>query len=390
MQISKASTPFGRGRLLNPSWALGSVAVGILLAACSSSPDTLGTGGSGGGNSGTTGLVNIKFDASTSGNGGSGASREDGSVSLSGDAICGVQTSNMDHQPADLLLVLDRSGSMNWAIDSEQDCGSGGGNCVSRWRDVTTAMSSVLGSGLAGVRWGLKLFGSLSGPSGGDSNWGCVVDNNIDVQVGDNTSAQLQSKIAATSPGSATPTRAAIEVATAYLKGLSDGYPRYILLATDGQPNCPQGSTADTYNTSDLNPTVQAIAAAAAASIKTYVVGISTTPGNLTDMAKAGGTDNYYSATSPADLTNALKTIAGQVANCTFTMSGAPPDPNNVGVYLDKNLVPNASTDGWTYGSGNSVVFNGKYCDGIKNGTYTSVEVRFGCPGESGPPSIIP
>jgi hypothetical protein len=162
-------------------------------------------------------------------------------------------------------------------------------------------------------------------------------------------------------------------------------------LATDGQPNCPDGSTAATYNTNDLDPTVQAITAAAAAGIKVFVVGISTTPGNLTAMAKAGGTNDYYSATSPDALTKALQTIAGQVASCTFTMSSTPQDPNNIGVYLDKNLVPNSTSNGWSYEAGNTsvVVFIGSYCDGIKNGTYSAVQVWFGCPGGSGPPPII-
>jgi hypothetical protein len=62
-------------------------------------------------------------------------------------------------------------------------------------------------------------------------------------------------------------------------------------------------------------------------------------------------------------------------------MSSTPPDPNNLGVYLNKDLVTQSASDGWTLSSPNSVTFHGPQCDRIKAGLITDVQVLFGCPG---------
>src|SRR5438094_173159 len=79
------------------------------------------------------------------------------------------------------------------------------------------------------------------------------------------------------SPDGLTPTTAAIDAAVNYLSGAidSDGHPKYILLATDGEPNC--GSGAD-----DNAAAEQAVANAATKGIHTFVVGIGTGNGNET------------------------------------------------------------------------------------------------------------
>ena len=113
------------------------------------------------------------------------------------------------------------------------------------------------------------------------------------------------------------------------------------------------------------------------------MVGIGAQTGNLDNFASAGGTGNYFPATSPDQLTAALSSIVVAVASCTFTMTQAPDDPSNLGVYLDKNTkVPRDASDGYSLASDNlTVTFNGSYCDGLKNGTYQVVQVFFGCPG---------
>jgi len=107
-------------------------------------------------------------------------------------------------------------------------------------------------------------------------------------------------------------------------------------------------------------------------------------------MAEKGGTGKFYPALSPQSLSSALNSIVGNVASCVYTMSSTPPDPKNLGVYLDKQLVAESATDGWTLGSNNAVVFNGPTCDRIKSGAYKSVQVLFGCPGSNGLPPTIP
>ena len=66
---------------------------------------------------------------------------------------------------------------------------------------------------------------------------------------------------------------------------------------------------------------------------------------------------------------------------CTFTVPLLSPDPNDLGVYLDKNLVPKDATDGWQFdATASSVVFSGTYCDKVvAEGPSAEVQVFCTC-----------
>jgi hypothetical protein len=302
---------------------------------------------------------------------------------------CGNSASSMTQLPADLLLVLDRSGSMTNGISDDDPCDPASGTCAQRWTTMMAAMRTVLATSPTSIRWGLKFF-STPGLTGGSGSTpaGCVVTSDVEVPVATDNADAITSSIATTSPNYNTPTRAAIQVAVAYLSAVQDGRSKYILLATDGQPNCP--ATGDVATATDLEPAVAAIAAARSVGIAVYVIGVGPSAGNLDQMASSGGTNQFYPALSPQALTAALNAIVGTVASCVYTMSSTPPDPNNLGVYLDKQLVLESATDGWTLSSPNAVTFHGPTCERIKAGAYTSVQVLFGCPDKSELPAIIP
>ena len=385
--------------------------VGLTIFSCAAtwfvgcgSTDKVGEGNGGGG--GVGGPVVINPTPIGSGQGastGSGASSGSGSsggtgtsATPTGDVNCGSTISSTSHEPADVLLVLDRSGSMNYSIAadcycSRQAAGSSGtvcpntSNCTTRWPALTTAVNATLTSATS-IHWGLKLFTS---PGSNE----CGVNRGVEVGIGDNSAGAIQSQIAGVSPSNATPTAAAITAATNYLKTVTDPNNKVILLATDGEPNCANGSA----NTTDVQGTVKAIAAAKSAGFLVYVIGIGPSVGNLDSFASAGGTGKYYPATSSADLASALESIKKSVTTCTFTSPTAPPDPNNVAVYLDKNLVPKDDNNGWSFGANNQTfVLNGSTCAKITSGAASNVQILFGCPLVPGdtppppPPTTIP
>ena len=338
---------------------------------------TGGTGNSAGGNRAGGSSVLIT-PLPTGGSGGSSSSSTVEVVPASADANCGIQTQNPTAQPVDLLLVLDRSGSMDNDIVTDTACSSGSGRrdaapCTTKWPAMTASLKQVLASSPAGVQWGLKFFTSPGGST-------CTVNAGADVAVGPGTAARIQTAMTGTSPGNQTPTTAAINAAVTYFGTVNDGLVHYILLATDGQPNCDPGTSGTVTATSVAN-TATAIATAAAANIKTYVIGIGPSTTYLTQFAQNGGTTDYFPATSPDQLTAALTSIMVAVASCVFTMAAVPPEPNNLGVYMDQSVkVPLDPSEGYSLGADNrTVTFNGSYCDGLKSGTYKVVQVYFGC-----------
>lgn len=345
------------------------------------------SGAAGGGivlpNAGVTGTA-----ASTGSVGGAA-----GTPGAAGD--CGTTTVKTSRAPSDMLIVLDRSLSMTYSTEDDCTCGNTRGGigqpcansatCTDRWTAVKTAVAATVAAD-SSIAWGLEFFASPTA-SGGSAS--CSVANAPQVPIGANNGNTIQSQIAAASPGSYTPTAAAIDVATSYLKTVNDGNSKAILLATDGEPNCPRGGNS---SDDDLPGAVKSVTAAATAGFPVYVVGIGpqSSIANLNQLASAGGTGNYYPATSPQQLTDALSQIAKIVASCTFTSAQPPQDPSLVYVYVDKNLVQQSTSDGWSFGASNSTIeLHGSYCDDFLSGKTSRVDIVFGCPGVP-PTQIIP
>jgi hypothetical protein len=358
------------------------------FSGCSSN-DTVGVGGNTGSPGGNAGQVVFKLDGSIPGGGGGAGGSGTGPLPT-GDANCGIETSGTSREPADVLLVLDRSGSMNQSISGECYCdaslaGRQGtvcpdtANCSARWTSLTSAVSATLDA-TPGINWGLKLFSS------GGSN-ACSVSTTVEVAISSSSAGAIQTQISGTTPSGNTPTATAVTNATAYLKTVKDQSNKVILLATDGEPNC--GAGARNNSDPDVQGTIDAITAAKNAGFSVYVVGIGPSVGNLDNFAEAGGTSKYFPATSPQDLAQALSDISKAVATCNFTLSKTPPDPSNVAVYLDKNLVPKDAANGWSFGANSqSVVLNGSTCDKVMSSASSTVQVLFGCPGSLPPPNI--
>ena len=325
-----------------------------------------------GGNGARTGAGETAISLKPSGNGGN-ADADSTQISEADGGNCGVQTGDLTKQPGDLLLILDRSSSMGYAMDSSKTCAANATNCKQRWATMIAGLNTVFASPAGtDVVWGLKLFAS-------DDQ--CAVNAAVEVPISSTGAATISQRLPQVSPGSYTPTRAAVNAGVAYLKTLTGPESKNILLATDGEPNCNGGTNTN----SDVNGTITAITASATAGFKVYVVGVGTEAGNLDNFATAGGTGKYYPAQSPQALTDALSTIAGVVASCTFTLPSVPPVPDNVVVEFDGDKSLRAPrdtshTDGWDYTSPTTIQLYGSWCDNVTSGTYKSAKILMGCP----------
>jgi hypothetical protein len=352
------------------------VQIGLLavaFSACGATPTQVNPGESARGGQGGTGSGFLPPDGSSLlPDGSAGVIVRDGAT-VGSDAVCGGTSATLNQKPADVLLLLDRSGSMACTMtDRSLDCRPAGFLSQDRWTVLSQGLHTVLSGSMSGINWGLKLFASPSSDS-------CGVSAGADVPVGAGKGTEIELRMLNTSLSSATPTRVAIEAATNYLLGIKDANPKYILLATDGQPNCTNPKRPSD-NTSDLAATKQALVAAGKEGVKAFVIGVGPSVDNLNELADAGGTASFYPAASADQLAEALQAIAGQVISCTYPLGKVPPVLEKVGVFLEKVQVPPSSTEGWSYAAGNdSIIFNGSYCAGIKSGKYKSFEVIFGC-----------
>jgi hypothetical protein len=339
------------------------------------------------------GTADVAFGSGgAAGNPGTGGGSGLGGAGGTGGSIPGcteVVLATATRQPADVLLVLDRSGSMNFSITEECSCDPSSNptvvcadtsNCRTRWASLATSLDNSLAS-TPFLHWGLKLFSSPNGSQ-------CEVASGVEVPVDADAAAAIRAQIAATTPAGGTPTAYAVVAATAYLTTVADPNSKVILLVTDGKPNC--GGAFPSVYEDDVTGTIGAITAAFNAGFLVYVVGIGTGAGvaNLDAFAQAGGTDRHFPAQSADGLTQALASVS-KVATCTFALDAMPPDPNWVGVYLDKNIVPRDASNGWSFGAtAQTILFYGGVCDQALAEPPGAVQVLFGC--GAPPPPVLP
>jgi hypothetical protein len=355
--------------------------IGLVLVGCTFSPAETDSSSHLGTPLGTAGTFSVG-GANGTGTGGSGTSNPDSN--------CGDVTQGATRLPPDILIVQDKSGSM---ADSADGTCTGSCGTKSKWSQVTAALNQVVGMTDKTVNWGLKFFAD---------NGHCGANGAPVVSVGNGNAAAVASAITATKPGGNTPTRDAISTGAAYLTSLTDTNKKYLLLATDGLPNCPAGcsltnpSTACTMtdNPAEDKAATDAVAAAAAAGYPTFVIGVGMTGADATLNAMAmaggvpqsGGATSFYSVTDTASLVNALNAILGRVASCKFDIGSAPnsmTSVNYIDVYGDGTKIPQDMThaNGWDYTNTEhtAIEIYGPKCDAITAGTIMNVTVTFRC-----------
>jgi hypothetical protein len=368
----------------------------LLFAACDSTSGrdtTTGTGSTGGTTAGTNGATGATNGGTGSTGGTTGGSdggwnniTPGGTTGTTGNNNCGVQNFTLQHGTIpELLIVQDRSGSMDQ--DPMGNPLTGTKNPQSKWMQIVNAIEQVV-QATGTIQWGLLMFPDVKTSSTGT---GCEVPMTPDVPVAAMTGTKIKTALDGTGPDGLTPTAAAINAAVAsYTSKVDpDGHPKYLLLATDGEPNCGTG----TGGFDDTMATVKAISDAAGLGFHTFVVGIGETSSDdmaLTQMANAGlepdktaGQKPYYQVASQSDLVGVLTKIAGQLVSCSYALTSAPMSPDLVTIQAGSKTIPRDMThmNGWDYGPMNmSIIFYGSACMDLQTGITQSVSAIYGCP----------
>lgn len=352
---------------------------------------TPGTNGSGGGSSG--GVNPVRPD-----------------VFLPDGALrCGGMVRGLSQSRAQVLLVVDRSGSMN-ELTSDS---------VRKWSALSSGLRAVLPRVEDRLALGLLFFPAVTATAMSATS-ACMVGGTLAVEPAFGNADDIFDAISRTSPLGSTPTASALDRAAALLESIPDETGRrYLLLATDGAPNCNPGLNATTcrctsgttncrrstdpdasYGCLDDDRTLATLRRLASRGIQTFVMGLSGA-GSFTDvldaMAVAGGrprsgSPRYYSAESSSGITAALSAITSGVADCFFDLDMAPPDPELVDVRIGATSIGRdpSRRNGWYWSEGSDnrrIEFYGAACDRVRTASGGEPLVAaFGCQAAPAPP----
>jgi len=336
------------------------------------------------------------------------------------DNACGASPFSASQVPVSILLVIDRSASMS-------DTYSAG---VSKWTALRQALATALESEKQNIAFGLELFPYSDDPSPGM----CALPvgaaaMQVPVGPGPTTVPQIIARLAK-DPAGGTPTAAALANAYDFFSGAGRSLTgeKYLLLATDGGPNCnpnhapcePSQCTVNldgrcasrdggaTLNCCDLpsgyganyclddQATTEQIAKLAAIGVKTFVVGLPGTEAYasfLDRFALAGGAPNPNSPPSYfkvdgaggiAGLSAILSTITSKlITTCRFQLAEDPPDVNLLNVEIDGRMIAQTGTDSWEVDRTTrppTVVLKSATCSRVKSVGASSVHIVYGCP----------
>jgi hypothetical protein len=134
--------------------------------------------------------------------------------------------------PPDLLIVLDRSGSMSSPIPTFPP------NFTPKWTIMRDALNGLAGSYEDSVRFGLLEFPT-------DDDCAVAAGTAVRVPVDLGQAPEIASYFQSRSPNGNTPAQFGLAVALSYYQSIPvNPVGRYVLFATDGEPNCSLGDPA--------------------------------------------------------------------------------------------------------------------------------------------------
>lgn len=301
----------------------------------------------------------------------------------------------LEGQRATVAFVIDASNSMNFGLSGEREPSPGD---PSRWSVTIEALDAALRGRDDRLDLGAKLFPNAD-ISDVDPDEACRVTNRLDLEVASNNLDSLLGRLSRRLPAGGTPTARAISVTRRALEGRPSENPQFVVLVTDGAPNCNQslrppcdctgleGCDDPTFGPIlclDERQTLGAIDETfAGAGIPVYVIGVED-PSRpeyadvLDRMAIAGGRPRedsgryFYEVSRSEELVDAFETITDQIALCVFRA----PDGTDVERFnrLDVEGVPvmrdPTRVQGWdvTNAATGEITLYGLACERVSQG----------------------
>jgi hypothetical protein len=384
-----------------------SLALSLALGACDDGADIItppppaGAGGMGG--AAGAGQGGDGGDVFTIGSGGSG--------NQGGSENCGESTVEATLTPANILFVIDRSGSMNCnppplqtSTACELDPTPVDPMQPSKWDIVKDALQQAISAMPSSAHVGLALFNN-------DDDCGVSQAPVVPLAPVDATQlALIQSSIDAVTPLGATPIVGGVTLGYAHMHyDVTLPGNDFVVLLTDGAETC-----AEQLQDHLVDETVPQ---ALGVNIATFVIGA---PGSeparslLSRIAFAGGTPKdpacnhdavpadigncHFDMTDPSvdfatELAAALEDISGQALACEFDVPdevGGEVDYDKVNVTFSPGLGPDQdlaqdndpceSANGWQYNADKTkIILCGPACDMVQGDPDGKITITLGC-----------
>jgi von Willebrand factor type A domain len=372
----------------------------LLSSGCGSTHVDPGfTRGAGEGSSGGAGATGPASGKSADGSAGSGSTSGGGtfpgSSAMEDAGAAGCATSNIPTmvEPAELVFMFDRSGSMGDSV--------GGG--LTKWTAVAPALEGFFADPKsAGLSASLQFFAA----SDDECDAGAYAAPLVSMSRLPNGSA-FASAIGATAPNGDTPTLPALTGALQYASQERAAHPGghvAVVLVTDGEPHDDCKPRSSITN-------VVAAAQQYAASVPIYVIGVGKQLTSLNMIATAGGTGQAFlvattngldagatASQTEIDFVNALASIRSGQATCAVDIPTPPQgqtlDFNKVNVVLTSSGQPQTlgynqgcegdggGAQGWSYDMPTrptKIMLCADTCGAVQTDFTGEVTVQLGC-----------
>jgi hypothetical protein len=186
----------------------------------------------------------------------------------------------------------------------------------------------------------------------------------VNVPIARGNASAIAQALDSTKPDGATPTAQTLQAARAELGkrvGSPDEVvpPKFVILVTDGEPNCTNNSIGNGgSDPAAVAASVAAIQAMASDGIKTYVLGYgtqsnATTKAALDQMARAGATGDsaHRAIENQASLIAAFQQITGGAVSCDYVLDKPVSDKRYVRVTVDGKQLGADDANGWVLSS---------------------------------------
>lgn len=303
------------------------------------------------------------------------------------DAGSGCIEQGVTFQPVTptVTLLIDQSGSMAQSLGS-------GETAPSRWATLVATLGGedsfvkVLDEE---VRFGLALYTSQGGFRPEQPELACPVLEEVGVALGNFES--IRSTLLKHAPDRDTPTAESVMAVTESLAAFGEAGPKYIILATDGEPDtCEDPNPHDSTKRQEAARalSVAAVVSAHDQGISTYVISLASdsqlSPVHLKDLAVAGAggdpTAEAFTALDTAAVEAAFNTIISGVRSCDFRLEGRveSSDAREGSLVLDGQSLVFEGPDGWSMTNERTVRLLGAACDAVLRGA-SELAISFPC-----------